>query len=41
LQVFYNAEEENIQIKVTEEDYELIKERSPKNRSGIYFTIAE
>lgn len=40
-QVFYNAEEENIQIKITEEDYELIKERSPKNRSGIYFTIAE
>lgn len=40
-QVFYNAEEENIQIKITEEDYELIKERFPKNRSGIYFTIAE
>lgn len=40
-QIFYNAEKENVQLKITEEDYTLIKERSAKNRSGIYFTIAE
>jgi hypothetical protein len=40
-QIFYNAEKENIQLNVTEEDYELIKERTAKNRSGIYFTIVE
>lgn len=40
-QIFYNAEDENVQLKITEEDYTLIKERSAKNRSGIYFTIIE
>lgn len=40
-QIFYNAEDENVQLKITEEDYTLIKERSAKDRSGIYFTIIE
>ncbi len=40
-QVFYNAEKENIQLKVTESDFKIIKHRSPKERSGIYFQIVE
>ena len=40
-QVFYNAEEENLQLEVSEEDFELIKDKSSKNRSGIYFTVVE
>jgi type I restriction enzyme S subunit len=40
-QVFYNGVEENFQLKITEADYEHIKELSPKERSGIYFSIIE
>jgi hypothetical protein len=40
-QVFYNAEEESIPLQITEEDFELIKNRSLKERSGIYFKIIE
>jgi hypothetical protein len=40
-QVFYNAEQENIPLQITEEDFELIKNRSAKERSGIYFKIVE
>lgn len=40
-QLFYNAETENLQLKATEEDFKLIKDRSPKDRSGIYFSIIE
>lgn len=40
-QVFYNGVEENFQLKVTETDYEHIKDLSPKDRSGIYFSIIE
>lgn len=38
-QVFYNAEEETIQLKVTPEDYKLLKNKSKEERSGIYFNI--
>lgn len=38
-QIFYNAEAENIQLNIKEEDFEFIKERSLKERSGIYFRI--
>jgi|GEM_PF-114500 len=40
-QVFYDAEKENFQFKITEEDYELVKDLSPSDRSGIYFNIIE
>jgi type I restriction enzyme, S subunit len=40
-QVFYNAETESLQLNVTDEDFDLIKDRSPQERSGIYFTIVE
>jgi len=40
-QVFYDAEKENIKLKITEEDYDLIKDLSPTDRSGIYFNIIE
>ena len=38
-QVFYNGEKENFTLNITPEDYELIKERSEEERSGVYFTI--
>lgn len=38
-QVFYNGEKENFTLNITPEDYELIKERSKDERSGVYFTI--
>lgn len=38
-QVFYNGEKENFALNITPEDYELIKERSKEERSGVYFTI--
>ena len=38
-QLFYNAEEENMDLRLTEEDYELIKTREKSQRSGIYFEI--
>ena len=38
-QVFYNGEKENFTLNITPEDYELIKERSKEERSGVYFTI--
>lgn len=40
-QYFYNALTENFVLKLHDEDYELIKERSKEKRSGIYFSIAE
>ena len=40
-QVFYDAEEENFTLEITEEDYELIKDRSKKEQSSIYFRIIE
>jgi len=40
-QLFYNAEIENFQLNLTEEDYEHIEHVSPKDRSGIYFSIIE
>ncbi len=40
-QHFYNAEKETFQLNVTEEDYKLIEPREAKERSGIYFSIAE
>ncbi|NPD86398.1 hypothetical protein HNS38_16620 [Lentimicrobium sp. L6] len=40
-QVFYNGEEENFVLKVREEDYDLIKDKSPKERSGIYLKLKE
>lgn len=38
-QLFYNAEEENLNLSLTEEDYELIQSRGKSERSGIYFEI--
>lgn len=38
-QLFYNGEEENFPLKITSEDYKLIKDRSAEERSGIYFKI--
>ncbi|MDF2448082.1 MAG: restriction endonuclease subunit [Bacteroidota bacterium] len=38
-QLFYDAENENMQLNVSEEDFELIKDREKKERSGIYFNI--
>ncbi|HTA63224.1 MAG TPA: restriction endonuclease subunit S [Bacteroidia bacterium] len=40
-QVFYNAKEKNIRLKLSPEDKELTKDHTPKERSGIYFTIEE
>ena len=41
-QVFYNAEEENFDLKVTDEDYqEIISKLPQEERSGIYFRIIE
>lgn len=40
-QLFYDAEKENIQLNVSEEDFELIKDRNKKERSGIYFSITK
>ncbi len=40
-QVFYDAEKNEPDINVSTEDYELIKNRSAKERSGIYFRIIE
>ncbi len=39
-QFFYDAEKENFVLELTGEDYELIKSREPKERSGIYFRIS-
>lgn len=38
-QLFYDAEKENISLKLTPDDFTLIKNRTPKERSGIYFKI--
>lgn len=38
-QHFYNGVNENFNLVLTLEDYELIVNRSPKERSGIYFSI--
>jgi len=40
-QQFYDAEKENFQLKVTDEDYELLRARDKRSRSGIYFSIVE
>ncbi len=40
-QLFYDGLKENFQLEITEDDYELIKERTPEQRSGIYFKIIE
>lgn len=40
-QHFYNAKEENMSLHVIKEDYELLRERNKKERSGIYFSIVE
>lgn len=40
-QVFYDAEEDNIDLTLRDEDFELIKDRSKEERSGIYLRIAE
>jgi len=38
-QLFYNSEEENINLNITDEDYEYWGKSDKKNRSGIYFVI--
>ncbi len=40
-QLFYNGEKENFPLKITSEDYKLIKDRSAEERSGIYFNITK
>ena len=40
-QVFYNGEKENFVLKVRKEDYDLIKNKSAKERSGIYLKLKE
>lgn len=40
-QIFYDAEKENVELKVLEEDFELIKNRDKQERSGIYFSIVQ
>jgi type I restriction enzyme S subunit len=38
-QVFYNGEKENFTLKVRKNDYDLIKDKSKKERSGIYLKV--
>lgn len=40
-QVFYNGEEENFVLEVRPEDYDLIENKSAKERSGIYLKLKE
>lgn len=39
-QSFYNAEEENLTLSLHKEDFNLIKDKTARLRSGIYFSIA-
>lgn len=39
-QVFYNPETENINLTLRDEDFELIKDRSREERTGVYMRIA-
>lgn len=40
-QHFYNAEKENMTLRLVDEDYQLLRKRNKKERSGIYFSIKE
>lgn len=40
-QFFYDALSENVQLKLRNEDYEVIKEKEKELRSGIYFKVVE
>ncbi|UOU97203.1 restriction endonuclease subunit S [Chryseobacterium daecheongense] len=39
-QSFYNAEKENFTLSLHKEDFKLIKDRTARQRSGIYFSLA-
>jgi len=39
-QFFYNAEEENFTLSLHNEDFKLIKDKTARQRSGIYFSLA-
>ena len=38
-QVFYDAEADNINLNLRDDDYEFLKDKSLKDRSGIYLRI--
>ena len=40
-QVFYDAEKENFHLRLRPKDYNLIKNKSPKERSGIYLKLKQ
>jgi len=40
-QSFYNAEKENFQLNLHKEDFKLLKNKTAKQRSGIYFNVEQ